>query len=185
MKKNLIQDKLKRFEEALGKTTLTAEQKRKYLNIKSELLKRENISRRRRFPLLETVTRYRNGEPVWYGVEAEDELYAGVEPRRVHGLTKIGEFTVYLPSKSADKFCPSAFLTMLQIGFDFNRDMKYQILVEFRFPSADVSACYDKILECHVVTAVIYHDVQHIMSELEQERSWLEQHLHICPRLTL
>ena len=153
------------------------------MNIKAELLECNKRAHCWKSSLVKQITRYRNGKPVYYGMEADDELYTGVESRRVNGLTKIGEFTVYLPGESADRFCPSSFLAVMQLGF--NRDLKHQVLVEFRFPSADISACYDKILECHKVTAILYHDVQNLLQELEQEQGWLEEHLRTRPQIDI
>ena len=183
MNKKQIQDELKRFETILGKTSLTAEQKGKYLEIKKNLLNQEATSHYWASGKTGMITRYRHGAPVWYGSEVEDELYTGVESRRIQGLSKIGELTVYMPSKSADKFQPSSFLALQQVGF--SRDVKHPVLVEFRFGSPDVAANYDRILQCHAVTAILYHDVQHTLQELEQEHNWLDTCLRNRPQITL
>ena len=183
MKQIKIKDELKRFEAALGKTSLTAEQKRNYMSVKENLLKRETSSRYLASGQTGMITRYRHGERVWHGMEVEDELYTGVESRRINGLTKIGEFTVCMPSNSAKNFMPSAFLALQQLGF--NREVKHPVLVEFRLASPDVSAAYDKLLKCHIVTAVLYHDVQNTLRELEQEQRWLEDCLKTQPQIAI
>lgn len=183
MRQTKIKDELKRFETVLGKTSLTAEQKRNYMLVKENLLKCETSSRYWASGQTGMITRYRNDERVWHGAEAEDELYTGVEPRRIHGLTKIGEFKVYMPSGSAEKFMPSAFLALQQLGF--NREVKHPVLVEFRLASPDVSAAYDKLLKCHIATAVLYHDVQSTLLELEQEQRWIEACLETQPQIAI
>ena len=62
MSKTKFQDELKRFEIALGKTTLTAEQERKYMNIKAELLECNKRAHCWKSSLVKPITRYRNGK---------------------------------------------------------------------------------------------------------------------------
>lgn len=168
-----MKDELSKMADVLREQNLEGDRWAKYMGIKSHLLKRQFLFMMdpavyRSLNKLQPLVRIRNGKVVWHGVEDGDFLSKvsildmeylnnpekhGFQPRKVYGLRKVAEISVWFPSESANVFVPSAVQVLQQIPekIDVNN-----LLFEIRLGSENVSEVYDSVLKCHQATVILY-----------------------------
>lgn len=172
---NFFKDELSKFRLILNEHRVVGDGWRKYMAIKINLLKRQLGFEHNPFwpkfcSSVQPLVRVRDGKIVWHGKQGTDllakisldelnrmaETGKVITPEKVSvfSLQSAGSLSVCFPSENPDVFCPSAAAVFQQLP----KHIKLNgLLFEIRMDSDDVRKCYDRVLQCHLASIMLYY----------------------------